>query len=68
MPSTRTTPNWSNTADATASDPARWAVCDMAVDSPSVLRPTFTATIGTPRCRAWSAAASTVAPSLKPSM
>ncbi len=67
-PSTRCTPYWRNTADTTSSDPVRWPVCALAIDVPSSVRPTLTATIGTLRRAAASAASCKVRPFLNPSM
>src|ERR1700750_2489005 len=46
--STRTTPYWAKTAEATASFPAIDAVCDAAVFCPYSERPIFRITIGLP--------------------
>ena len=67
-PSTRCTPYWRNAADTTSSEPVRWPVCAFAMDVPSSVRPTFTATTGTLRRAAASAASCSVRPFLKPSM
>ena len=66
-PSTRVMPYWRKTPSMTRSAPVRWPVWLAAIDRPSSVLPTFTATMGTPRCMASSAASCTVRPSLKPS-
>ena len=67
-PSTRCTPYWRKAAETTSSDPVRWPVWALAMDVPSSVRPTLTATIGTLRRAAASAASCRVRPFLKPSM
>ena len=43
-------------------------MCDLAIERPSLVRPTLTHTMGMPVAAAWSAASISVRPSLKPSM
>ena len=52
-PSTRVMPNWRKAAETTASDPVKWPVWALAIEVPSAVRPTLTATTGT---RCWAAA------------
>ncbi len=66
-PSTRTTPYWRNTPSMTRSLPVRCPVWLAAMERPASVLPTLTATMGTPRDMAASAASCTVRPSLKPS-
>lgn len=66
-PSTRITPYCRIAASTTWSAPVSLPVCEAAVRAPAAVRPTLTATTGTPRRAARSAASRKARPSLSPS-
>ena len=64
---TRTTPYWANSPSTTASDPARWPVCELAMRVPASVLPILSATTGLPWALAASRARRSLAGSLNPS-